>query len=259
MPRLLRDVIDRPGITAGTFLVEFATPGIGHILAEAGCDFVFLDMEHSGFGIETLKSALRYCEAADLPVLVRVPSKAYDHVARAADMGAQGVMVPMLGNAEEARALVAAGRYPPEGRRGSAFQIAHDRYRPGPAAAKMAAANRALVLCALIETAEGVEQADAIAATPGIDMLWVGHFDLSASLGVPAAFDHPRYRAAIGTIAAAARRHNRPLGRLVTTEAEAREALADGFRHFAWGGDAWLLQKAVADGVALLRGLGDGR
>lgn len=259
MPRTLREVIDRPGITAGTFLVEFATPGIGHILAAAGCDFVFIDMEHSGFGIETLKSALRYCEAADLPTLVRVPSKAYDHVARAADMGAQGVMVPMLGSAEEARALVAAGRYPPEGRRGSAFQIAHDRFVPGPASAKMAAANRGLVLCALIETAEGAAQADAIAATPGIDMIWIGHFDLSASLGVPAEFDHPRYRAAIGAIAAAAQRHNRPLGRLVATEAEAREALSDGFRHFAWGGDAWLLQKAVADGLALLRGLGDGR
>jgi 2-dehydro-3-deoxyglucarate aldolase/4-hydroxy-2-oxoheptanedioate aldolase len=259
MPRTLRDVIDRPGVTAGTFVVEFATPGIGHILAGAGCDFVFLDMEHSGFGIDTLKSALRFFEAADLPALVRVPSKAYDHVARAADMGAQGVMVPMIGSAEEARALVAAGRYPPEGRRGSAFQIAHDRYRGGPAPAKMVAANRSLVLCALIETAEGAAQADAIAATPGIDLIWVGHFDLSASLGVPAVFDHPRYRAAIGAITAAARKHGRPLGRLVTSEAEAREAAVDGFRHLVWGGDAWLLQKAVAEGVAFLRGLEAGR
>ena len=70
----------------GHFVVEFATPGIGHILKSAGCDFVLFDLEHSGFGFETVKSAIRYFEAADLPVIVRVPSKEYHHIARAMDM-----------------------------------------------------------------------------------------------------------------------------------------------------------------------------
>ncbi len=72
----------------GHFIVEFATPGIGHILKSAGCDFVLLDLEHSGFGFETVKSALRYFEAAALPAIVRVPSREYHHIARAMDMAA---------------------------------------------------------------------------------------------------------------------------------------------------------------------------
>src|SRR4249919_19898 len=86
----------------GHFIVEFATPGIGHILKSAGCDFVLFDLEHSGFGFETVKSAIRYFEAADLPVIVRVPSKEYHHIARAMDMGAEGLMLPMVGYVGEA-------------------------------------------------------------------------------------------------------------------------------------------------------------
>src|SRR5271167_3166313 len=115
----------------GHFIVEFATPGIGHIMKSAGCDFVLLDMEHSGFGFETVKSAIRYFEAADLPVIVRVPSKEYHHIARAMDMGAEGLMLPMVGSAAEARHIINSMKYTPEGGRGVALQVSHDRYRPG--------------------------------------------------------------------------------------------------------------------------------
>jgi 2-keto-3-deoxy-L-rhamnonate aldolase RhmA len=81
----------------GHFIVEFATPGIGHILKAAGCDFALFDLEHSGFGFETVKSAMRYFEAAQLAAIVRVPSKEYHHIARACDMGAEGLM-PMVGS-----------------------------------------------------------------------------------------------------------------------------------------------------------------
>ena len=72
-PRL-KQMMQSPELKVGHFIVEFVTPGIGHILKAAGCDFVFLDMEHSGFSFETLKSAIRYFEAADVPVIVRVPA-----------------------------------------------------------------------------------------------------------------------------------------------------------------------------------------
>src|SRR3954466_7688334 len=167
----------------GHFVVEFATPGIGHILKNAGCDFVLFDTEHSGFGFETMKSCLRYFEAAQLPAIVRVPSKAYDHMARAADMGAEGIMVPMVDTAEEARELVANMKYPPQGKRGVALGIAHDDYATsGIVADRLTAANNRITLFAQIETASGAEHADAIAAVDGVDCLWVGHFDLTASL-----------------------------------------------------------------------------
>ena len=249
MTRTFKEMCRDGRLHAGHFVVEFATPGIGHILAGAGAAFCFLDMEHSGFSFETVKATLRHLDGAGVPALVRVPSKAYDHVARALDMGAEGVMVPMLGTAEEAAALVRHAKYTPEGARGCAFGIAHDRYRPGPAAAKMAEANARTTVFAMIETAEGAGNADAVAATPGVDCVWVGHFDLSASLGVPGDFACRTYRDALETICAAAKRHGKALGRLVGGMAEAEEAVRDGFTLIAYGGDIWLLQAAVAEGV----------
>ena len=99
----------------GHFIVEFATPGIGHILKSAGCDFALFDLEHSGFHFETVKSVLRYFEAAQLPAIVRVPSKEYHHIARAMDMGAEGLMLPMVGNADEARHILKSMKYTPDG------------------------------------------------------------------------------------------------------------------------------------------------
>jgi len=107
----------------GHFIVEFATPGIGHILKSAGCDFVLFDLEHSGFGFETVKSAIRYFEAADVAPIVRVPSKEYHHIARACDMGAEGIMIPMVGTAKEAKAVIDCMKYYPKGKRGVALGV----------------------------------------------------------------------------------------------------------------------------------------
>src|SRR6201993_1910988 len=129
--RSLKAMVGSKSPKFGHFIVEFATPGIGHIMKSVGCDFTLFDLEHSGFGFETVKSAMRYFEAAGLPAIVRSPSKEYHHIARACDMGAEGIMLPMVGSAEEAKAIVDAIKYHPEGGRGVALQIAHDRYRPG--------------------------------------------------------------------------------------------------------------------------------
>src|ERR1700757_3318216 len=148
----------------GHFIVEFATPGIGHILKQAGCDFALFDLEHSGFGFETVKSATRYFEAAGLPAIVRVPSKEYHHIARACDAGAEGIMIPMVSTAAEAEAVVNCTKYYPDGQRGVALGVAHDAYGQGPVSEKLAAANERTTLFCQIETAEGADNADAIAA-----------------------------------------------------------------------------------------------
>lgn len=249
----LREMVGDRRLKVGHFLVEFATPGIGHILRNAGCDYVLFDTEHSGFGYETMKSALRWLEAAGLPAIVRVPSKQYHHVARALDMGAKGLMVPMIADATEAAGVIDAMKYAPAGRRGVALGIAHDAYAGGPVLEKLAAANAATTLFAQIETAEGVENAEAIAALEGVDCLWVGHFDLSCSLGIPGAFEHPRFKEAVAHTVAAAQRHGKALGRLVP-DAELGVALyREGFDFICYSGDVWLLQQALAAGVAAIR------
>lgn len=237
----------------GHFLCEFDTPGIGHILKAAGCDFAMLDMEHSGFSFETVKAMLRYMEAAELACIVRVPSHAYDHVARVCDMGAEGIVIPNVRTAAEAKQIVDWIKYSPKGSRGVALQIAHDRYRVAPVADALAAANERTTFFPLIESQEGAENADAIAGVDGVDCLFVGHLDLSVSLGVPGAFEHPKFRAAMDRIVAAGRRHGKALGRNVPTVEEGVQAHRQGFDFLTYSGDIWLYRTALTDGMASLR------
>jgi 2-keto-3-deoxy-L-rhamnonate aldolase RhmA len=239
----------------GHYVGEFLTPGIGHMLAEASCDFVFFDMEHSGFSFETLKQAVRYFESASVPLIVRVPSKDYDAISRACDVGAEGIMVPMVGDASEAAAFVSSTKYPPTGARGVALGIAHDNYSVGgeTVAQRLTQANERTTCFVLIETREGAENADAIAATPGVDCIWIGHFDLSASLGIPGEFTHPEYRAAHDRIVQAAKRHGKSLGRLVATVEEGHIDLQQGFDFCCYGTDTMLYQRALMQGLEELR------
>jgi 2-keto-3-deoxy-L-rhamnonate aldolase RhmA len=254
MTSALKALCSSRELKLGHFVVEFATPGIGHILKGAGCDFVLLDMEHSGFAFETVKSVVRYCEAAQLPAIVRIPSKAYDHLARAADVGAEAIMVPMVDTDAEARELVSYLKYTPAGRRGVALGIAHENYRnSGPVHDRLGGANERTCLFAQIETVSGVEHAEAIAAVDGIDCLWIGHFDLSASLGIPGQFTHPDFTKAVDRVVAACRKHGKALGRLVPDAASGIDHAERGFDFVCWSGDVWALQEAVRGGIDAIR------
>jgi len=240
-------------VKLGHFIVEFATPGIGHILKAAGCDFAFFDLEHSGFGFETAKSALRYFEAAGVPALVRVPANDRHFIARACDIGAEGIMVPMVGTAAEAEAIVRAMKYFPRGDRGVALGIAHDNFAVQPAEQAMAEGNARTTLFCLIETAEGIDNVDEIAAVDGVDCLWIGHFDLSQSLGIPGQFDHPDFLAAVDKVVAAGKRHDKALGRLVPRVDEGIRLFGQGFDFCCYSGDAWLLRDALSSAIKSLR------
>lgn len=249
----LKAMIGSRELKLGHFILEFASPGLGHILANAGCDWFVFDTEHSGFGIETVKTMVRFAEAARLPMIVRVGAKDPHAISRVCDAGAEGLMLPLVGTAEEARRIVCAIKYVPQGERGVALALAHDNYRPGAVADKFAAANRRTTVFLQIETAEGVANADAIAAVEGVDGLWLGQFDLTCSLGIPGQFDHPRFREALATILAACRRHRKSAGRLVADAAEGAAMAAAGWDFIAFSGDAWVYQAAVAAGISAIR------
>jgi 2-keto-3-deoxy-L-rhamnonate aldolase RhmA len=251
--KTLREMAGTRRVKLGTFVVEFSSPGIGQILKAAGCEYVLLDMEHSGFGFDTLKTMLRYMQSAELPTIVRAPSRNYHHIARALDMGAEGIMLPMVGSAEEAKEIVAHVKYPPQGHRGVALQVAHDRYAYGPVLQKLRQANRRTTIFAQIETRAGVENVEKIAAVKGIDCLWVGHFDLSASLGIPGQFDHPDFIAAITRVARAGRKHKKALGRLVPDVATGTDYYKRGYDFICYSGDVWVFQSALKDGIDRLR------
>ena len=234
------------GVALGSMVFEFFTPGIARVCANAGAEFVMYCMEHTGVGFETLKPQFSLCRALGVVPLVRVPAAEYHFVARALDVGALGVMVPLVDTAEQAQRIVSFSRYPPEGRRGAAFGFAHDDYRGGDVVQKMRALHeRTLVIC-MIETRAGLDNVEAIAAVPGVDVLWLGHFDLTNFLGIPGEFTHPKYRDAVKRIAAAAAQHGKSAGYMAADEQLGREYLAHGYRMIATGTDQGLLQNALA-------------
>lgn len=249
----LKEMARSSEVKLGHFIVEFATPGIGHILKAAGCDFAFFDMEHSGFSFETLKSAVRYFEAAGVAVIVRVPALENDMLARACDMGAEGLIAPMISNAAQAQAMVDSVRYFPQGKRGVGLAMAHDNYRSQPVADALRNANARTTIFCLIETAEGAANAEAIAATPGVDGLWVGHFDLSVSLGIPGQFDHPDFTAAMDRIIAAGKAHGKAMGRLVANPQQGIAGYGQGFDFCCYSGDVWVLRDALAAALTQVR------
>ncbi|MGD2139240.1 MAG: aldolase/citrate lyase family protein [Burkholderiales bacterium] len=239
----------------GAFGWEFLVPGLPQIVKSSGAEFLLVDMEHAGTSYETLKQQVAFSRGIDLVPMVRVPANQYHYISRALDLGAMGIMAPMVGSAEEAAHIVSCTRYPPDGRRGAAFGFAADDYEGGPVTDKIKIANaRTLVIC-LIETEEGVRHVDEIAAVPGVDVLWVGHFDLTNFLGIPAQFDHPKYIDAIDRVVAAARKHNKVLGFMSADDDWSRTYWDKGFRLFAYGVDSMLVQGALSAGLKTLQAL----
>jgi len=234
---------------------EFLVPGLPQIVKTAGSEFLLIDMEHAGTSYETLKQQVALSRGIDLVSMCRVPANQYHYISRALDLGVMGIMAPMVGSAEEAEHIVSCTRYPPHGRRGAAFGFAADDYEGGDVAEKIRIANaRTLVMC-LIETEEGIRNIDEIAAVPGVDVLWLGHFDLTNFLGIPAQFDHPKYLDAIDRMAAAAKKHNKILGCVTADDQWSHAYWKKGFRLFAFGIDSMLLQGALGAGISALHAL----
>jgi len=241
------------GLAVGTMMFEFSTTGIARIAAEAGAEFAVFDMEHTGWSMETIRLLMATSRAADLVPMVRVPTLQYHFIARVLDVGAMGVVVPLVADASQARTIVESAKYPPDGRRGSAFGVAHDDYRLGDLAEAMRQANDEVMLMAQIETPGGVDAADAIAAVDGIDALWIGQYDLTATMGIPGRFDEPAFHEATGRVIEACRRR----GKIAVLSSGSVETLrngpAAGYQMMVYLADLWIYQQALRQGLAEIR------
>lgn len=229
----------------GAMIFEFFVPGIPQILRGSGAEFAIYDMEHGGLELETFKMLAAASRGTEVVPLVRVPIGEYHFIARALDVGAQEIMVPMVETVEQAREIVVSARYPPRGRRGAAFGFAHDNYEPGDPRLKIDLANERNLVIAQIETEKGLAAVEGIAAIEGIDCLWLGHFDLSSSLGIPGQFETPIFIDAVARIVAAGRSHGKALGFMAADAAAAKRYRTLGFNIIASGTDQALLSAGV--------------
>lgn len=199
-------------------------------LASMGFDFLWIEMEHSPITLETLRNMVLATRGLKAVPFARVPINELWTAKRVLDAGALGVIFPFTRTPELARQAVAACRYPPEGLRGAGPGLATFRWPAQEGYYKFA--NRNVLVITMVEDTQGVKNIDAIAATPGLDVIFIGPSDLSFSLGVGGQSDHPKVRAAIGKIVAAAKRHNKFVGRPADNASQIKEYVKQGFLFF---------------------------
>ena len=193
----------REGATALGAWLSIADPAVAEIMAGAGFDYILIDTEHAPWSLESLQTALMAFRGVPTVPIVRVPWNDQVHVKQALDVGAEGVLAPMVRSAAEARALVAAAKYPPDGIRGFGPRRASDYGRNLDA--YVVSANAATIVIPQIEHVDAAEAVEEILAVEGIDALCIGPNDLSGSAGVLRQHDHPVVRAAIDQILSAAK------------------------------------------------------
>lgn len=206
-------------------LINFSSPWFVDVVGATGFDFVLLDAEHGPLSPESTEQMIRAAESAGITPLVRVPANVPHEILRFLDIGAMGVQVPQLSTAADATAAANAVRFTPRGTRGLATLPRASGYGIGPGAPEyIEIANREIVLMAMVETREGVENIDAIAGTEGVDIIAIGPGDLSASLGFKGDRSVPALREAVEHVIERAHAHGRWVS-LPATDIDSARAL----------------------------------
>ncbi len=232
--------------------IQSGSPVLAEMAARTGFDVVLIDLEHGAGDLEDLGHMLRAVQTTEATTMVRPPGKDPFLLARILDLGAEALLVPMVQNGAEAAAIAAACRYPPKGRRGYAWPVVRASGY-GTAADRFAEADRELLLAVQIESGRAVDDAAAIAATEGVDMVFVGPFDLAGSLGHPQESGHPEVVARIREAEEAVRDAGKPLGTIPRGDVDAVGLLAEGYTFVVVTSDIFLLQNAMRRTLADLR------
>jgi 4-hydroxy-2-oxoheptanedioate aldolase len=213
-------------------------------LAAAGSDCVVVDLEHGAVDHASAHAMIAATAGTACAPLVRIAANESTHVRRALDLGAEGIMFPLIESAQDARDAVASLRYPPHGTRGFGPFIAQSRWGAQMPTYRKAVEDH-LVCCLLIETRGAVEAIEEICAVPGIDIIVPAQFDLSTALGVSGQFDHPDFIAAVARIEHAALSAGLLLGGVAFSRAQAEALFARGYRMIAGFDVLWLRAQAA--------------
>jgi 2-keto-3-deoxy-L-rhamnonate aldolase RhmA len=248
-----RKLLERQ-VTIGTWL-QINNPTSAEVLANAGYDWIAIDIEHTDIDIVSLTALLRGMYGRGAAPIARVTTNDVLEIRRALDVGAAGVLVPFVNTAEDARRAVAAAKYPPQGVRGFSFSRANDWGVNFAIEARTA--NEDTVVMAMIESAEGVENIEAILAVEGLDAAFIGPYDLSGSYGIPGQTQEPVVQEACRRVVRACEAAGKSVGLLVVrpTPEAVRQVIGDGFTLLCLGIDTVFLDQGAQATLALAQSI----
>lgn len=231
--------------------MQIPHPFVAETLAQTGFDFILMEGEHAPISPDALATLLPPAELHGMPVMYRVRWNTVDLIKGALDIGVSALMVPMVNSAADAAAAVSAAKYPPLGRRGIGAFRASNYYLDDNAYVNRANAEIPIVL--QIETREALEVVDEIAATPGLDALYIGPGDLAMSLGLAPGVLHPELRKACARVVEAAGKYNVPVGIDIPSMTFVEPCRDLGVRFMTHGLDAQFIVEGGRSVVAELR------
>lgn len=237
----LKQALQERKLTVGSW-IQTGSPVAAEILAATGYDWLAVDCEHSEIGLEMMASVFRAADAYDIATLVRVRENDTLAIRQALDMGAKGVIVPLVNNAEQARKAVAAAKYPPEGIRGFGYCRMNEWGRNFDEYA--ANANKEIAVIVMIESKEAVENIHEILSVPGVDGVFIGPYDMSSTYGLTGQTEHPIVLDACRKVGEACAEHNVSAGWhiVLPTEEKLNTARDFGFTFLALGVDIVFLR-----------------
>jgi 2-keto-3-deoxy-L-rhamnonate aldolase RhmA len=241
-------------LALGMGLRQARTVDIATVAGTCGFDWLFIDTEHNSMGIDTACQIAMAAIATGVTPIVRVPGHEHYHCARALDNGALGVVVPHVDTAEQGRRIADFCRYPPVGHRSIAGNMPGLGFAALPVGEATRRMNEENLVVVMLETPQAIENADAIAAVPGIDVLLVGTNDLCAEMGIHGQFADARVAAAYEKVIAACRRHGKHPGMGGVYDPQLMpKYVGMGMRFILAGNDLAFLMAAAKERAAMLR------
>lgn len=204
--------LDAGKLALGMGMRTMRTVDAGMIAKTCGFDWLFIDMEHSAMDVDLASQVAIAALPMAITPIVRVPGKEHHHASRLLDSGAQGIVVPHVDSAEEAKSVVAHCKYPPLGHRSVVGALPQFGYQAMSVGESTRVANTETLVIVMVETPTAIENADAIAAVPGIDVVLIGTNDLCAELGIPGQFADPKVENAYRKVIAACKKHSKHPG-----------------------------------------------
>lgn len=254
MKKLFKRLFDSDKKVIGYFLSSNCAEII-EVSAAAGFDFVIIDDEHACWGIAPNIDLVRAADAAGIATLIRVPELTETYVKWALDLGASGVMVPGVSSAAEAKRAVELSRFAPAGNRGACPYTRNNAFGVNDTVEYFTRTNEELSVVALIEGVDGINAYDDILAVEGLDAVFFGPMDLSASLGIPGQVTHPKVESAIKEMIDKANAHGKKAGMFVADKEQAKKWLAAGADYITYN-DLIMFTEVCKDSIAAAREIG---
>ena len=240
-------------VQMGTWVTTLRTPQIAQMIATAGFDFLYIDMEHSCFSIETVGDLCFAALAAGLVPIVRPPGKDPHLLSRPLDSGAMGLLIPHVDTREEAEAVIKAVRFPPMGKRGINLMGPHTGFSKANGEEYVRSTHTETLLLVQIESDTGIDNLDKILSVDGVDGGVIGRADLSNDLGLLGQVNHPEIVRRVEMLIAACQRHKKIPGLLVQDIATAKEWISKGVRLVPYANEVSLLVNAGEQAVSEIR------